>query len=274
MTPVTTSRGACFRFFDLPAEVRSMVYDRLPNMITHHSIDCGPALGGTVTLVSVTAPTPILRTCKFFQKDAAFAMKKKLEQIKTELGGGDFPLPHIITDKWCLEMLLSRFAPLVVTLEWFCELQKNPSADFANFIRQHTTILDRTVEYSDVDVRSVKDFVRKSGYAMIRSINPVNVNITIRRPSEQRVYPRGSNYYIEYALQASRDYDVGVDVRYEKNQPLDKYSTMTAWWDYIGINHEWTEGNDMDRRKNGFSFRRINVDVVEWRKLWGEGAFI
>jgi hypothetical protein len=75
-----------FRFLDLPAELRFMVYEFLPATIQHHVMD-NPLdfKGSTLTLATKSIPMELLDVYRSISAEAEPLLNKQMEAFKTEL---------------------------------------------------------------------------------------------------------------------------------------------------------------------------------------------
>jgi hypothetical protein len=92
-----TTREALFRFLDLPAELRIMVYERLPITTRHHTFshravrsrddyvnDLPEDTDIDVSLVIKSLPVALLAICKQIHSEASHHMQPALERLRTE----------------------------------------------------------------------------------------------------------------------------------------------------------------------------------------------
>jgi hypothetical protein len=161
-------------FLDLPAELKLMVYEFLPNTTVHKHVNFQyEGRPQTVTLVYVWHPNDILRTCRLVQAEATSIVRRTSAQGTQErrvVGKANmaFPKPQLIVYSGCLAALSAPYGLLDFTIKsmypmyrleeviaWRAKKGKIPYAideDMLGWIRQARTLLNKKRLRKRIDI--------------------------------------------------------------------------------------------------------------------------
>ncbi|CAN9375381.1 unnamed protein product [Alternaria alternata] len=171
-----------FRFLDLPAELRIMIYKLMPNYTFHTRYVKRNSNGDTTssfTIIRYTAPTAMLATCKMIKDEAeAIILKTRLQIHPIRVDESHIPLlgsitPRIEADTRALYFLGAEKGPVNTISEWYSRIQTNQHTkfeaafptctyDICSLLTKHGYVMEGgTLEEA---ARALVNFVRKSGY--------------------------------------------------------------------------------------------------------------
>jgi hypothetical protein len=124
-----------FRFLDLPAELRLMVYDYLPIRTKQHTLHAtktkvSEAINDRPSAVPVShhVSAQILRGCRVLQNEAQAAISRQISKIRNMM-------PRAIINSSALHLLYGEDGVVTHIIWWLEALHANPEANFDNWMR-------------------------------------------------------------------------------------------------------------------------------------------
>lgn len=171
-----------FRFLDLPAELRIMIYKLMPNYTFRTRYVKRNSNGDTTssfTIIRYTAPTAMLATCKMVKNEAEAIILKTTQRLhpirvnESHIYLMGFITPRIEVDTRALYFLGAEKGPFKKISEWYSRIQTNQHTkfeaafptctyDICSLLTKHGYVMKGgTLEEA---ARALVNFVRKSGY--------------------------------------------------------------------------------------------------------------
>jgi hypothetical protein len=153
---MATQGQQAFRFLNLPAELRLIVYEFLTIHMRHHTVyTMKPSVAKpddehpSVTIILHQVSVQILRVCHAIRNEAQAIMALQVERIREHT-------PRIIVDSGAVQLLSQRAGILTHTTYWLEALRADEGIDFDDWVRP------RELQVPD----EVLCFIRQAGIQM------------------------------------------------------------------------------------------------------------